>query len=241
MRIREIRLENYRTKTFVLEGFLPVTPGQFIMAWLPGIGEKPFGVMDDDPFSITIVDVGIFTHAAHQLNPGDRIWVRGPFGNGFRSSGNFIHLVAGGYGAGPLHFLAKKATEQGRKITLHYGAKTKEDLILLDALVPFVSEVNLSTEDGSKGNKGLVTESFSTIIAPESCDWVYACGPTGMLEVIHEICDKKNIPHQLSWEARIRCGLGLCGNCEAMNLPGNQKGWLVCSDGPVCIYEKKAG
>ncbi len=235
--IREIRVENFRTKTFILDGSLEVDPGQFIMAWLPGIGEKPFSIMDDDPLSMTIVDVGHFTHTAHQLTAGDRIWIRGPFGNGFQLLGNSIHLVAGGYGAAPLHLLAKNAAEQSRKITFHCGARTADELILSDALSKLVNETHISTEDGSKGMKGLVTETFSEIVSPENCDCAYACGPTGMLEAIHAVCDKKHLPHQLSWEAKIRCGLGLCGNCEAEDLPGDKNGWLVCSDGPVMIYK----
>lgn len=235
--IGEIRVENYRTKTFILDGSLQVNPGQFIMAWLPGIGEKPFGIMDDDPLSLTIVDVGHFTHAVHQLKSGDRIWIRGPFGNGFRLIGNSIHLVAGGYGTAPLHLLAKNAAEQGKKIIFHSGARIADELILSEALRPFVDETHISTEDGSRGKKGLVTEFFSEIISPKNCDCVYACGPTGMLEAIHADCDQKHIPHQLSWEAKIRCGLGLCGNCEVEGLPGDKKGWLVCADGPVMIYQ----
>jgi dihydroorotate dehydrogenase electron transfer subunit len=235
--IGEIRDENYRTRTILLDGSLQVNPGQFIMAWLPGVGEKPFGIMDDDPLSLTIVDVGPFTHAVHQLKTGDRLWIRGPFGNGFQLMGKSIHLVAGGYGTAPLHLLAKNAAEQGKKITFHYGARTTDELILSETLRPFVNAIHISTEDGSNGRKGIITETFSEIVSSKNCDCVYACGPTGMLEAIHEICTHKHIPHQLSWEAKIRCGLGLCGNCEVEGIPVDKKGWLVCTDGPVMIYQ----
>jgi dihydroorotate dehydrogenase electron transfer subunit len=104
-------------------------------------------------------------------------------------------------------------------------------------LCPIVNVIYISTEDGSKVKKELVTETFSEIVSSKNCDCVYACGPTGMLESIHDICNKKGIHHQLSWEAKIRCGMGLCGNCEIEDLPVVKKRWLVCSDGPILIYK----
>ncbi|MCH5373711.1 MAG: hypothetical protein JJ992_07020, partial [Planctomycetes bacterium] len=73
--------------TLVLDGALPAQPGQFVMAWLPGVEERPLSVMDDAPLSLTVAAVGPFTQALCALQPGDRLWVRGPYGRGFELAG----------------------------------------------------------------------------------------------------------------------------------------------------------
>ena len=84
MQIVEIRAENEQTKTFVLDGALDAAPGQFVMAWLPGVDEKPFSLADADPVTLTIAAVGPFSRALHGLAVGERIWLRGPLGKGYQ-------------------------------------------------------------------------------------------------------------------------------------------------------------
>ncbi len=84
----DVVVENHRTRTFTLDVHLPgARPGQFVMVWLPGRDEKPISLMGSDPVRLTVAAVGPFTRAMHALRPGDRVWLRGPFGNGFSLDG----------------------------------------------------------------------------------------------------------------------------------------------------------
>ena len=133
-RIKEITSENYRTKTFVLDAPLPdARPGQFVMAWLPEVGEKPFSIAGADPLKLTVVAVGPFSEALHALQPGDRVWIRGPLGNGYQLSGSRHLLVGGGYGAAPLLYLAETALARGDAVRVCLGARSAQDILLADA------------------------------------------------------------------------------------------------------------
>ena len=116
--ITEIHCENYRTKTLVFDRSLPSEPGQFVMAWLPTIDERPYSIAGADPFSMTVVAVGPFSEALHALQLGDRVWIRGPLGQGFRLpaqvAGEYILLAGGGYGVAPLCFLAQRAVRRSK-------------------------------------------------------------------------------------------------------------------------------
>lgn len=236
--VQQVSAENVRTRTLVLDR--PLTgayPGQYIMAWLPGIGEKPFSLSGSDPLAVTICDVGPLSHALCQLQPGDRVWLRGPLGNGFQLSSGFHLLVGGGYGAAPLCFLAKMARRQGDRVAVCLGAKSKHELLLAAQFEALGCAVYLTTEDGSQGVQGLVTSAVQAAITRDQPGMLYACGPNGLLLTAVELARQAHIPCQLSFEALIRCGIGLCGSCE---LPedtcarlGVPSGFLVCHDGPV--------
>jgi dihydroorotate dehydrogenase electron transfer subunit len=238
-----IRSENHCTKTLFFHESLPALPGQFVMAWLPGVGEKPFSLAAADPLALTIVAVGPFSRATHRLSVGDRVWVRGPLGRGFQLSEGNILLVGGGYGVAPLLFLAQEARAKGCTVEVCIGARTAEDVLLARDFERVGVAVRVTTEDGSLGNRGLVTVTAEAAVADNRPSMVYACGPMEMLEVIDELCERHNLPRQISWEAHIRCGMGLCGSCElptprSDSAGGRQaghqgSGWLVCLDGPV--------
>ena len=116
-RIIRVRRENDRTKTLMFDHALPAKPGQFVMAWLPGVDEKPFSIAADDPLALMVVAVGPMSEALHRLGVGDRVWIRGPLGQGFRlpddPGSKRMLLVGGGYGVAPLLFLARRALEAG--------------------------------------------------------------------------------------------------------------------------------
>ncbi|HBO33603.1 MAG TPA: hypothetical protein DD636_02505, partial [Anaerolineaceae bacterium] len=84
-----VRIENQQTKTLICDGGMPeAQPGQYVMAWLPGIGEKPFSIAAKEPFSLTVAAVGPVSEALCNLKPGERVWVRGPLGQGFVLQGH---------------------------------------------------------------------------------------------------------------------------------------------------------
>jgi len=257
--ITNIRTENYRTKTFVFDKPLPeAQPGQYVMAWLPDVGEKPFSIAGNDPLALMVVVVGPFSEALHRLRAGDRVWVRGPLGQGFVLRGRHHLLVGGGYGVAPLLFLARTALAAGHTVEVCIGARTAEDVLLAEAFlstdltdfnglekmesvssVQSVDKLHITTEDGTLGERGLVTRAVEAAITARRPDCVYACGPVPMLTALARLCQEHSLPHQFSWEAHLRCGLGICGSCEldattrqAANIPA---GWLVCKDGPVRI------
>ena len=106
------------------------------------------------------------------------------------------------------------------------GAATKDELFFHDRLAEAGCEVLLVTEDCSAGEGGLCTDVTERLLRDETFDVVYGCGPEGMLDRLEQTCSDLGIVGQLSKEAYMRCGMGVCGSCE-------RKGLLVCKDGPV--------
>ena len=236
--LAESRRENYRAQTFIFHESLACQPGQFVMAWLPGIGEKPFSIAGSHPLTLMVVDVGPVSGALHQLTPGDRLWVRGPLGQGYQLRGSRALLAGGGYGVAPLLYLAQTALARGMTVEACIGARTATDVLLADRFEQAGVRVRITTEDGSLGTRGLVTQAVNESIAQQRPEALYACGPTRMLEALERQCQQAEIPCQLSWEAHMRCGLGLCGSCELPTGEGEAReghgpGWLTCLDGPV--------
>jgi dihydroorotate dehydrogenase electron transfer subunit len=250
--ITAIKQENAITKTFVLDGALPAQPGQFVMVWLPGHEDKPFSLANADPVSLTIAAVGPFSRAMHGLQVGQSLWLRGPLGRGYYLPaaplvGQAVSLsypvtpphlavIGGGYGVAPLLFLARQALTQGWQVTPIIGARTAASLLLVNEFMTLGLAPQLTTEDGSAGQRGLVTTALTGLLAqparrPQA---VYACGPVGMLQAVAAVCAAELMPVQLGWEAQMRCGIGLCGSCEV------GQGWLTCLDGPVFPFNPTA-
>lgn len=231
LRVRESIVENYRTRTIVLNTSIAADPGQFAMLWLPGLDEKPFSLRSAAPLAFTIAAVGPFSRAVHSLQPGDRIWFRGPFGRGFKLRGRDHLMVGGGYGVAPLLYLAQMAQAHGDRVRMVIGARVAADLLLTKGFHAFGAEVHLAIEDGSGGGQarvtqGRVTDVVGPLIATDRPATLYACGPHGMLDALAAQSAAAQLPAQLAWEAYMRCGIGICGSCE-------HGGRLVCADGPV--------
>lgn len=235
-KIIDIRPENETNKTFILDGAMEARPGQFAMVWLPGMQDKPFSLASTNPLSLTVAAVGPVSQTLHALQPGDRIWVRGPLGRGYRLTGqpgDHLLLIGGGYGVAPLRYLAEVALAQQFRVSAIIGARKETDLLLVDAFQSLGVGPLLTTEDGSRGLRGLVTDALETFLTGDvpKPTAVYACGPTGMLRAVAARCRTAAVPVQLSWEAHMRCGIGLCGSCEV------GQGWLTCLDGPVFPFD----
>ena len=236
--ITGIRDENSATKTFILNSPLNAAPGQFVMAWLPGMQDKPFSIANADPLSLTIAAVGPLSEALHRLKIGDSIWVRGPLGQGYQLPENpapdeHILLIGGGYGVAPLHYLATTALAAGYKVSVIIGARSSDGLLLTEAFESLGVSLWLTTEDGSAGLRGVVTDAMSQVFTGSMGKpaTVYTCGPTGMLRAVAKVCAVNDVPVQVSWEEHMRCGIGLCGSCEV------GEGWLTCLDGPVFPFD----
>ncbi len=206
-------------KAFRLSKEFDFTPGQFVMVWLPGVGEKPFSLAWKD--LLVIKRVGSFTSKLFELSEGERLWIRGPYGRGFERRGKRIALVSGGIGIPPLYALARIWGDKFEEVTLIYGARSKDELALLD-VENYVDEVILTTDDGSAGRKGFPTDVLAE--RKKEFDEVYACGPEPMLKGVLKVMEYENV--QISAERYMKCGIGVCGSC-------NLGKYLVCRDGPV--------
>jgi len=233
VRIRHIQDETHTIRTFVLDTEVPqAKPGQFIMLWLPGVDEKPISIAHPTPLTLTIARVGPFSTALHRRKVGDRLGWRGPYGRGFSlHEDRPVLLVAGGYGAAPLYFLATQAVERSVPTTVALGAQSADGLVFVDRFRSLGVELILATDDGSLGQRGYVTDVISPFAIRHSPFAIYACGPEPMLVALHRLCRERTIPGQLSVERYMKCGLGICGQCAL-------DGLLVCQDGPVFDVEQ---
>lgn len=225
--VKKIIKENFRTKTFVTDTKIKAKPGQFIMVWLPGKAEKPFSLTDNNPLSFTVMSVGNFTRTLNnQIREGDRVWYRGPFGKGiFKTLKGKKVLVAGGCGCVPLYFFAKTIKKK-KSCQIIVGAKTKKELLFNKRFKQLGFKVTITTDDGSAGLKGFTLDVLEKILNKEKISCVYGCGPEIMLKKIALKCKEFKVNFQLSLEALMKCGFGVCGSCS-------RGGKLVCQDGPV--------
>lgn len=235
-RIRRIYDESRTVRSFELDMALPqAEPGQFVLLWLPGVDEKPMSVAHPDPLTLTVMRVGPFSTALHNARVGDMLGVRGPYGHGFSlHKGKPALLVAGGCGAAPLYFLARRAVEQGIPTTVVLGARRASELIYADRFRALGVELLIATDDGSLGFKGTAVACAIQALADRPAPSLYACGPERMLAALVNLCRQRNIPGQFSVERYMKCGFGLCGQCAL-------DGLLVCQDGPVLTAEQLQG
>lgn len=234
--IKKIVRENATTNTYVFDYFLGSGPGQFVMMWIPGVDEKPFSVAFDDgnEFWLTVCNVGDATAELFKLKEGDKVGIRGPFGTSYKiSEGDHLALVSGGYGAAPMYFVANEAVKKDCKVEFLVGARNKDLLLYTRKVLGLGNSVNLhiSTNDGSTGFKGFVTEVLKEVLAEGAVDKVFTCGPEVMMQAVGEIARGAGVECYLSMEKYMKCGIGVCGQCAI-----DDTGVLVCKDGPVMNY-----
>ncbi len=209
---------------FNLSGFVP---GQFVMVWIPRLDEKPFTIsyLDDRTFGITVLKRGPFTKALHAMNPGDWVGFRGPYGRGFSLSAGGV-VVGGGVGMATMATLIDRLD----KPKILQGARTADELLFLDRF----PGMDISTDDGSKGRRGFVTDALAELISADRPAMVYACGPEPMMARVLQMCRDRCVPCQASLERFMKCGFGVCGQCCC-------DGRRVCRDGPVFNSDELAG
>ncbi|MFN3621746.1 MAG: dihydroorotate dehydrogenase electron transfer subunit, partial [Nitrososphaerales archaeon] len=156
--------ENFKIKTFLFKDKLcfKARPGQFLMVWIVGVDEIPLSISRiGDLCSVTVAKVGEATEAMHRLKVGDRFYIRGPYGNGFREGGGYVAIVAGGIGLAALLPLVERLNASNCKIDVFIGFRSKSDAFWVDKLTGFINgKLTISTDDGSLGVKGLISEVF---------------------------------------------------------------------------------
>ncbi len=236
IKVKRVIRETPRTVTLEFNENFDAVPGQFFMLWIPGVSEKPFSISHLPALWITIMDVGCFSHKLCSLLPGDKIGIRGPYGNGFEIDKKIngkeiknILAVGGGVGLAPLMPLIENAGAN-KNFTVIIGALSAKEVLFKERLNKIQNKnknrVIITTDDGSEGICGYATQPIDDLLKSENFDLIVACGPEPMLLCIHKIAEKFEIPVQLSLDRFMKCGIGICGAC-AIN------GLLVCKDGPV--------
>jgi len=225
-KIAKVIEEAPNIKTFIFDFKGKAIPGQFVMVWLPGINEKPMSLSYIENFGITVKKIGEFTEKLHELEEGNLIGFRGPYGRGFKIEGEKLLFVAGGIGIAPIAPLVEEATKLSKEATIIMGARSENELIFVERIKKTGAKVILATEDGSIGVKGTAIDAL--MLRKESFDQCFACGPEKMLVEVLKYAKARKIPTQLSLERYFKCGIGICGSCAL-----DDKGLLVCRDGPV--------
>jgi dihydroorotate dehydrogenase electron transfer subunit len=236
-KVSAIRQDAPNLKTYIFEHNLRARPGQFVMVWMPGVDEVPMSIgwQTDKEFHIGIADAGDCTHAIHQqIQVGDRLGIRGPYGTSFDYEGyDEVIGVGGGYGTPPLLNLCQRAAEKGIKATMIQGARSKEYLLYEDLFKKIgVAELACSTDDGSHGFKGFCTDILAEHLkklekkGKKAC--VYTCGPEAMMVKVAQMSEAAGVDCQVSLERYMKCGFGICGQCCM-----DDSGIRLCKDGPV--------
>ena len=209
-----------------------VLPGQFAMVWIPGVNELPMSVMiseNDEKSGFTVRKRGESSTALYNLQVGQQIGVRGPYGNSFDIKDGEILLIGGGTGLVPLMRLIKFSKDTN-KITLLMGSQTKEEVFFEDMAKNswLCNDLNCIsvTEDGSYGEKGYVTDVLEKLLEENTYDAIYTCGPELMMYKVVKLANEKGIFVQASLERMMKCGVGICGSCCVSQD-------LVCRDGTV--------
>lgn len=225
--------ENIRT--FVFKGTLNSKPGQFCMLWIPECDEKPFSIARDYDGEIwlTICKVGKATTQLFEMKKGDRVGLRGAYGQGFSVVPNKkVVLIGGGYGTAPLHFTGKSHADAGSDVTMVIGARSENLLIWEKESENAGFRTLIATNDGSKGIEGFTTHVLEKLLSEEKIDLVQTCGPEKMMKAIAEMCLARGVACEVSVERYMKCGFGICGQCVV------ETGEKMCQVGPVVPAEK---
>jgi NAD(P)H-flavin reductase/NAD-dependent dihydropyrimidine dehydrogenase PreA subunit len=231
-------------------------PGQFVEISVFGIGEAPISLASSptrkDTFELCVRKLGNVTTKLHMLNIGDRVGVRGPFGNGFDADslkGKDLLFIAGGLGIAPLrslfNYILDNRKDYGRVILL-YGCKEPRELLFGEELlsltqrddVEFKPTVNWCPESEVwTGSVGVITTLIPQVDFDPKKIYAVVCGPPIMYKFVISDLKQRNVPDDhiiVSLERRMKCGVGKCGHCQINQI-------YVCKDGPVFNYSKIKG
>ncbi|MGZ3406519.1 MAG: dihydroorotate dehydrogenase electron transfer subunit, partial [Polyangia bacterium] len=208
-------------------------PGQFVMLrgeW----GRDPllpraFSILRlcEGGCEILVKAIGRGTRLLQLALEGAPMTLLGPLGQPFVDGGAGDWLVAGGVGLAPLLWFAEKYPRAQHQMI--YGARTAEDLVLLDDIAATGCKLTLTTEDGSRGLRGRVTDAMTTIEAAR----VLTCGPNAMMRAVVDIAKQHDVPCLVSVEGEMACGIGVCLGCALPLTDGTRPFAYACVDGPV--------
>jgi dihydroorotate dehydrogenase electron transfer subunit len=195
---------------------------------------RPFSIYDINPannsMSFFVKVIGEGTRLLGEARKGDKFNLIYPLGNSFSLpvSGSVL-VVAGGSGIAPFILYGKALQNKGTAITFLFGARSADDIVLIDQFKA-LGNVLITTEDGSMGEKGLVTQHSLFKSKNLPFDLIVTCGPEPMMKAVGKIAGERNIPCEASLENTMACGFGACLCCITPTNDGNK---TVCTEGPV--------
>jgi dihydroorotate dehydrogenase electron transfer subunit len=178
-----------------------------------------------DEKGISVKNIGEATNSLCSAKEGDKLGIRGPFGNPFVLEEGRTLAVGGGSGIATIVTAVESASSKGIPVDTCIGAITKAELLFRDRLKR-CSNLKVSTDDGSEGFKGFVTGLVSEIIDEITPDRIITCGPEPMMKLLLELAVKRDIGFQAALERHMKCGIGICDSCSLGP-------YLICKDGPV--------
>lgn len=231
---------------------IPITPakapepGQFYMLgsetdYYDPLLKRPFSLLRkmENGFQILYRIRGKGTIKLTRLQEGAVIDVLGPLGNSYPlpDKEQIPIIIAGGIGVASVFSLAEKLPRQAY---IFYGARTKDDLLLLNELKGYAKELLVSTDDGSYGEKGNILDALDMALTQNSelithNLILYACGPKAMFKPLHKISVERKITAYVSVEETMACGIGVCLGCVIKTVDGYER---VCKEGPVFPIDK---
>jgi dihydroorotate dehydrogenase electron transfer subunit len=215
-----------------------VQPGQFVHLRIEqGVSfilRRPFSIhrVEGDTLHILYQVLGVGTRALAGKERGAEMDLIGPLGHGWDMPDGIAHalLVAGGLGAAPLGMLAETLAERGVAVTVAQGAPTAERLVARELFEATARRVEVAMDDGSAGERGLVTSVVDGLLAGDRPDVVYVCGPEAMARVVADQATAAGVRCQVSLERLMACGVGACLSCVVSTTGGQKR---ACVDGPV--------
>ena len=217
-------------------------PGQFVEVRVDGSPStflrRPISInfvdRENNELWLLVATVGEGTKQLAKLKFGDVLNCVLPLGNGFTpaKTGEKVLLVGGGVGVAPLLYMGAEMKRQGIEPTFLLGARTADDLLMLP-IFNMYGRAYVTTEDGSMGEKGFVTN--HSILSEEHFDRISTCGPTPMMKAVARYARQNNVDCEVSLENLMACGLGACLCCVEKTTEGNL---CVCKDGPVFNIKK---
>ena len=218
-----------------------VQPGQFahvrILPLKEALLRRPFSIsqVSGSKLSILYKTIGTGTEVLSRMRPGEELSMIGPLGHGFTvppPSGETPLLVAGGYGMAALHLLAQRSPQKG---SVFVGGRRRADILCEAEFRALGWEVRATTEDGSHGEKGLVTEALlAELRQGRPRRKLFACGPTPMLKAVGRLAAEFNLPAELSLDEHMGCGIGVCLACVVPIKAGDSWEYQrTCTEGPV--------
>ena len=217
-------------------------PGQFVEMRVDGSPStflrRPISInfvdRENNELWLLVATVGDGTKQLAKLKFGDVLNCVLPLGNGFTPAkqGEKVLLVGGGVGVAPLLYMGAEMKRQGIEPTFLLGARTANDLLMLPKFNKY-GRAYVTTEDGSMGEKGFVTN--HSILNQEHFDRISTCGPTPMMKAVARYARQNNVDCEASLENLMACGLGACLCCVEKTTEGNL---CVCKDGPVFNIKK---
>jgi len=218
-----------------------VQPGQFahvrILPLRHALLRRPFSIfqISGDTLSILYKTIGQGTEVLSRMQPGEDLNMIGPLGHGFtvpQPGGETPLLVAGGYGMAALYLLAQRSPQKG---VAFVGGRRRVDILCEEEFRALGWEVRVTTEDGSCGDKGLVTQALMAELQRRApARKLFACGPTPMLKAVGQLAAEHHLPAELSLDEHMGCGIGVCLTCVIPIKTAD--GWEYqrsCTEGPV--------